>query len=97
MSLLSGQPKDGIHIEARSETKGHYEATTSDSLGNYRLRGLLPDTTYVVRVVAGDDSGNIGIERASPKSTTIQVGYPILKPQLMFYVEHLFFIAAFGK
>ncbi|CAA7388395.1 unnamed protein product [Spirodela intermedia] len=73
VSLLSGQPKDGIHIEARSESKGHYEATTSDNFGNYRLRGLLPDTTYVVRVVAGDGSGNI-IERASPKSLTIQVG-----------------------
>uniref|UniRef100_A0A1D1Y1N7 Nodal modulator 1 n=1 Tax=Anthurium amnicola TaxID=1678845 RepID=A0A1D1Y1N7_9ARAE len=74
ISLLSGQPKDGIHIEARSDSKGHYEETTSDYLGNYRLRGLIPNTKYIIRVVVKEDSNSLGIERASPESFTIQVG-----------------------
>ena len=60
-------------MEARSESKGHYEETTSDSFGNYRLRGLLPGSTYVVCVVSSIESEGVGIDRASPKSATIHV------------------------
>ncbi|XP_058077025.1 uncharacterized protein LOC131225505 [Magnolia sinica] len=74
VSLLSGQPKEGVVVEARSESKGYYEETTTDSSGNYRLRGLLPDTTYVVKVVAKEDLGSIKIERASPQSVAVEVG-----------------------
>ncbi|KAL0418927.1 UNVERIFIED_CONTAM: Nodal modulator 1 [Sesamum radiatum] len=47
VTLLSGQPKEGVSVEARAESKGFYEETVTDSSGSYRLRGLQPDTTYV--------------------------------------------------
>ncbi|XP_038980298.1 nodal modulator 1 [Phoenix dactylifera] len=73
VSLLSGQPKEGVYVEARSESKGYYEEATTDSLGNFRLRGLLPDTTYLVKVVAKDYLGVTAVERASPDSVVIKV------------------------
>ncbi|KAI4349753.1 hypothetical protein L6164_010313 [Bauhinia variegata] len=74
VSLLSGQPKGGVAVEARSESKGHFEETVTDSFGNYRLRGLLPDTTYVIRVAKRDSMGSSNIERASPDSIAVKVG-----------------------
>ncbi|XP_044493042.1 nodal modulator 1 isoform X2 [Mangifera indica] len=74
ISLLSGQPKEGVSIEARSESKGYYEETVTDSSGNYRLRGLHPDTTYIIKVVKKDGLGSSKIERASPESVIVQVG-----------------------
>lgn len=73
VTLLSGQPKEGVLIEARSESKGFYEETVTDSSGSYRLRGLLPDTTYVIKVVKRDGLGSTKIERASPDSVPIKV------------------------
>ncbi|KAG1338774.1 nodal modulator 1 [Cocos nucifera] len=74
VSLLAGQPKEGVYVEARSESKGYYEEATTDSLGNFRLRGLLPDTTYLVKVVAKDYLRVTAVERASPDSVVIKVG-----------------------
>lgn len=71
ISLVAGQPKEGISVEARSDSKGLYEETTTDSLGNYRLRGLLPDTSYVIKVK--EDLGSIKIERASPEFVAVEV------------------------
>ncbi|BFG23849.1 hypothetical protein CerSpe_101230 [Prunus speciosa] len=79
VTLLSGQPKEGVLVEARSESKGFYEETVTDSSGSYRLRGLLPDTTYVIKVVKKDGSGSAKIERASPESVTVKVGYEDIK------------------
>ena len=73
VTLLSGQPKEGVSIEARSETKGYYEETKTDALGNYRLRGLLPETNYIIRVVQREDQGSARIERASPGAITVKV------------------------
>ncbi|XP_041018341.1 nodal modulator 1 [Juglans microcarpa x Juglans regia] len=73
ISLLSGQPKEGVSVEARSESKGYYEETVTDSSGSYRLRGLHPDTNYVIKVVKRDGPGSSRIERASPESSTIEV------------------------
>ncbi|KAF4370085.1 uncharacterized protein LOC115708837 [Cannabis sativa] len=73
ITLLSGQPKEGVSVEARSESKGYYEETVTDSSGSYRLRGLLPDTTYVIKVVKRDGLGNNKLERASPESINIKV------------------------
>ncbi|KAK9950516.1 hypothetical protein M0R45_006002 [Rubus argutus] len=78
-TLLSGQPKEGVLIEARSESKGFYEETVTDSSGSYRLRGLLPDTNYVIKVVKRDGLGSTKIERASPDSVPIEVGYEDIK------------------
>ncbi|XP_062006215.1 uncharacterized protein LOC133723403 [Rosa rugosa] len=79
VALLSGQPIEGVLIEARSESKGFYEETVTDSSGSYRLRGLLPDTTYVIKVVKRDGLGSSKIERASPDSVPVKVGYEDIK------------------
>ncbi|KAJ8440866.1 hypothetical protein Cgig2_000754 [Carnegiea gigantea] len=73
VTLLSGQPKEGIQIEARAELKGYYEEATSDSSGFYRLRGLMPDTTYVIKVAKKNDLSGASIERASPESIVVKV------------------------
>ncbi|KAG6575758.1 Nodal modulator 1, partial [Cucurbita argyrosperma subsp. sororia] len=74
VTLLSGQPKEGVSVEARSETKGYFEETKTDASGHYRLRGLLPETTYTIRVVQREDQGGARIERASPGAITAKVG-----------------------
>ncbi|GAB2282181.1 hypothetical protein Dimus_016732 [Dionaea muscipula] len=81
VTLLTGQPKEGVSIEARSASKGYYEETLTDSSGSYRLRGLLPDTTYIIKVVNRDDlrGGWPRIERASPESVTVKVGSEDIK------------------
>ncbi|CAN4101896.1 unnamed protein product [Withania somnifera] len=73
VTLLSGQPKEGVSLEARAKSKGLYEETVTDSTGFYRLRGLLPDTTYVIKVARKVASDGATIERASPESLTVQV------------------------
>ena len=70
---MSGQPKGGVSVEARSESKGYFEETVTDSSGNYRLRGLLPDTVYAVKVAKRDALGSSNIERASPDSISVKV------------------------
>lgn len=74
VTLLSGQPKEGVSIEARSESKGYYEETVTDSSGSYRLRGLVPDALYSIKVVKKDGLGSAKIERASPESVPVKVG-----------------------
>lgn len=78
--MLSGQPKGGVPVEARSESKGYFEETVTNSAGNYRLRGLLPDTTYVIKVAKRDGVESSGIERASPDSISVKVSscYPFV-------------------
>ena len=73
VTLLSGQPKEGVSIEARSES-GFYEQTMTDSSGSYRLRGLFPDTTYTIKVVKKEGLSSVKIERASPESVLVKVG-----------------------
>ncbi|KAF9601212.1 hypothetical protein IFM89_017397 [Coptis chinensis] len=46
ISLLSGQPKEGVFVEARSESKGYYEETRTDSSGSYRLRRFIPNNLF---------------------------------------------------
>lgn len=76
VTSLSGQSREGISLEARSLSKGYYEETTTDSSGKYRLRGLLPNTSYSIKVVVKEDSGSQSrIERASPSFVDIQVGF----------------------
>ncbi|XP_022770793.1 nodal modulator 1 isoform X1 [Durio zibethinus] len=79
VTLLTGQPKEGVSIEARSESKVYYEETVTDSSGSYRLRGLLPDTSYSIKVVRKDGLGSSKIERASPESIAVKVGNKDIK------------------
>ncbi|PIN15609.1 Metalloproteinase-related collagenase pM5 [Handroanthus impetiginosus] len=79
VTLLSGQPKEGVSVEARAESQGFYEETITDSSGSYRLRGLQPDASYVIKIAKKGDLGGIQIERASPESLTVKVGYEDIK------------------
>ncbi|KAG0480871.1 hypothetical protein HPP92_011729 [Vanilla planifolia] len=74
VTLLSGQPKEGVYVEARSESKGYYEEATTDNSGNFRLRGLHPDTAYTIKVVIKEPaSGGSKIERVSPDQLFVKV------------------------
>lgn len=75
---MSGQPKEGVSVEARAESKGFYEETITDSSGNFRLRGLQPDTTYVIKIARKSELDGVLIERASPKSLTVKVSFTLL-------------------
>nr|XP_043609224.1 nodal modulator 1 [Erigeron canadensis] len=79
VTLLSGLPKEGVSVEARSDMKGYYEETVTDSSGSYRLRGLQPDTTYTIRIAKIGGFGSSNIERASPESVVVKVGYEDIK------------------
>lgn len=87
--MLSGQPKEGVSVEARSDSKGYYEETVTDSSGSYRLRGLLPDTTYLIKVVKKDDLSSSRIERASPESVSVKVSY--ILSMLIYSKRNVFF------
>lgn len=89
VTLLSGQPKEGVSVEARSDSKGYYEETVTDSSGSYRLRGLLPDTTYLIKVVKKDDLSSSRIERASPESVSVKVSY--ILSMLIYSKRNVFF------
>lgn len=74
VTSLSGKPEEGITLEARSESRGYYEETVTDSEGKYRLRGLLPNTKYIIKAVLKmDKPGLRRIERSSPSSVPVQV------------------------
>lgn len=73
VTLLTGQPKDGVFVEARSESTGYYEEATTDSVGRFRLRGLVPGSTYSIRVVAKDNPRFAAVERASPEYLSVNV------------------------
>jgi len=74
VTLLTGQPKEGVFVEARSESGGYYEEATTDNFGRFRLRGLVPGSTYSVRVAAKDNIRLAAVERASPEFVSVDVG-----------------------
>eukprot|EP00271_Cylindrocystis_brebissonii_P022943 TRINITY_DN908_c0_g2_i1.p1 TRINITY_DN908_c0_g2~~TRINITY_DN908_c0_g2_i1.p1 ORF type:complete len:904 (-),score=223.07 TRINITY_DN908_c0_g2_i1:598-3060(-) len=84
ISSLAGQAEEGVPVEARSLEGGRYETAVSDSRGLYRLRGLLPNTTYTIAVVlkgaaaggaASTDAAPVvsRIERASPAVVDVKI------------------------
>ncbi|KAL5075240.1 hypothetical protein RYX36_014224 [Vicia faba] len=79
VTLLSGQRKGGVSVEAWSVSKGYFEETVTDSSGYYRLRGLLPDTVYEVKVAKKDVRGSSNIEHAFPDSISVKVGTEDIK------------------
>lgn len=74
--LISGQSKEGVYVEARSESKDYYEEATTDTFGNFRLRGLLPDMTYTIKLATKEEArfGSSKIERSSPDHLSVKVG-----------------------
>lgn len=83
VTLLSGLPKEGVSVEARSDTKGYYEETVTDSSGKYRLRGLHPDTAYTIKVGKINGLGTSNIERASPESVEVKVSSTLLHTMII--------------
>jgi hypothetical protein len=77
VTLLTGQPKEGVFVEARSESTGYYEEATTDSFGRFRLRGLVPGSTYSIRVAAKDNLQFAAVERASPDYLSVDVSLNI--------------------
>ncbi|XP_062197301.1 uncharacterized protein LOC133900188 [Phragmites australis] len=75
VTLLTGQSKEGVFVEARSESTGYYEEATTDNFGRFRLRGLLPGSTYSIRVAAKDNLRCAAVERASPEYVSVDVGH----------------------
>ncbi|XP_030637275.1 nodal modulator 1 [Chanos chanos] len=70
---LSGDAEQGAAVEAvgQGDCSLYSEDTVTDEAGRFRLRGLLPDCTYMIQLRA---EGNDHIERALPQHRTVQVG-----------------------
>ncbi|XP_020582694.1 LOW QUALITY PROTEIN: nodal modulator 1-like [Phalaenopsis equestris] len=76
VTLISGQPKERVIVEARSESHDFYEEATTDDAGSFRLRSLLPDITYTIKLASKEDHrfGSSRIERFSPDHLSVKVG-----------------------
>eukprot|EP01133_Synstelium_polycarpum_P003812 gene3812-4399_t len=66
---LNNQPLAGATVQAIASGERVAEESSSDEAGNYRLRGLTPGQSYVIRVVGGHPG-----ERAAPPSHTVALG-----------------------
>ncbi|XP_002975824.2 nodal modulator 1 [Selaginella moellendorffii] len=74
VSSLTGKPEEGVTVEARSVSGLYYEETATDADGKYRLRGLVPNTTYNVKVVVKEEvDGPPRLERASPSVYPVEI------------------------
>eukprot|EP00697_Spironema_sp_BW2_P008373 gnl/Spiro4/22956_TR11332_c0_g1_i1.p1 gnl/Spiro4/22956_TR11332_c0_g1~~gnl/Spiro4/22956_TR11332_c0_g1_i1.p1 ORF type:complete len:1203 (+),score=379.97 gnl/Spiro4/22956_TR11332_c0_g1_i1:30-3611(+) len=69
---LNGEPERFVTMEARAINfpDEQYEETVSDEAGNFRLRGLVPNVSYVVRVKTDPNSR---LERATPSEVNVTV------------------------
>lgn len=67
-------PKAEFQLKRGQSQKAILRKLT-DSSGNYRLRGLLPDSdnVYDVKVAKRDVMGSSNVERASPDFITVKV------------------------
>ncbi|GAQ84160.1 Nodal modulator like protein [Klebsormidium nitens] len=66
--LLGGHVAEGVTVVAVSD--GSYEEAVTDASGQYRLRGLAPNTEYTVRIKTDVSSR---VERAAPGETAVSV------------------------
>eukprot|EP01120_Amphizonella_sp_Union-15-10_P013370 TRINITY_DN6190_c0_g1_i1.p1 TRINITY_DN6190_c0_g1~~TRINITY_DN6190_c0_g1_i1.p1 ORF type:complete len:257 (-),score=42.83 TRINITY_DN6190_c0_g1_i1:2-772(-) len=60
VTSLNGEPEKFITVQAISSV-GNTEETQTDSLGNYRIRGLVPGNKYTIQLKLEDH-----LERSSP-------------------------------
>ncbi|KAH8306904.1 hypothetical protein KR044_000535 [Drosophila immigrans] len=72
ITSLNGDPFAEVNVQAiATESCQHQqEEATSEHNGQYRIRGLQPGCSYVVRVVTDDDK----VHRSIPNSHTVTVG-----------------------
>ncbi|XP_054737233.1 BOS complex subunit NOMO1 [Anastrepha obliqua] len=74
INSLNGEPFAQVNIEASTDEgcQHHQEEAASENNGQYRLRGLQPGCSYVVKLKdAGAPGSNVG--RAIPDSRTIKI------------------------
>lgn len=85
---LNMEPENGLVIEAVQVLEKNltedgkpiyprYEETITDANGDYRLRGLMPNSQYNIRIKKGKKKTHIAnarIERSSPEFSLINVG-----------------------
>ncbi|XP_071122767.1 BOS complex subunit NOMO1-like [Mytilus edulis] len=73
VTSLNGEAEQGIIVEAMGEGEGcslFQEESKTDQEGLYRIRGLQPKCTYVIRLKT---EVNKHIERSAPKSRNIMI------------------------
>lgn len=74
VTSLSGKAAEGVSVGAWSQDGEFNGDTVTDKEGKYRLRGLVPQSSYTVRVMTRTGSGaEVEVERAVPTSARVQV------------------------
>lgn len=74
ITSLNGEPFENVVVEARAEEPcaQHQEEGTTESNGQYRIRGLQPGCKYTIQVRSRDEEQTL-VERTIPKSRTVTV------------------------
>lgn len=76
VTTLSGEAEGGVTVEAvgrgNPECSQLQEESSSESNGQFRIRGLQPQCEYSVRVKQGSDV-NLHIQRSTPDEIVVQV------------------------
>ncbi|KAK6118534.1 hypothetical protein DH2020_047724 [Rehmannia glutinosa] len=94
IDIGSGESKEVVFYATRVAFSAMGKVTLlsgqpkEDSSGCYRLRGLQPDTTYVIKIARKGELHGMHIERASPESLNVKVGFEDIK-ELDFVVFEL--------
>lgn len=100
VTSLNGEPEEGIVVEAMGQDKcSHFqEESSSEASGQFRIRGLQPECSYIVRVKEGPDV-NRHIQRATPAGIPVKasdgdvtglrlvVFYPVSQMDLTVHVQ----------
>lgn len=60
---------DSLYHEDGTRQYPRYEETDTDADGSFRLKGLMPNSKYLIKI----DSANTRIDRSSPNSMEVQV------------------------
>ncbi|XP_067008353.2 BOS complex subunit NOMO1 [Anabrus simplex] len=73
VTSLSGEPEEGVVVEAvgQEQCSQYQEETATEASGQFRLRGLLPQCEYIVRVKRGA-SVNQHLARSTPDGITVK-------------------------
>jgi len=70
VTSLNGIPEKGVHVDANSND--FFEETQTDGTGAFRLRGLVPNKQYKVRVRLGKSGSSV--TRAQPSEIDVHIG-----------------------
>lgn len=74
VNALNGLPIGDVVVEARSNDKcgQHQEEVTTESSGQYRLRGLQPGCEYSIRVRSNNEHA-VAVDRTVPSAHTVTI------------------------